>query len=165
MNNITYLSNPDNPKFINSPDSLAYQYIIEGKEVFPSFYKSYGDGNTLQQMDFGQEFARNCAKYTVEKLKKLDNPQNHLQTVITKFSHAIVELQDTEFRQALHTLRENIFQDLPQFCLASTNEIMMKAVVSQEIALVILQDVYDSHVKKQILAQELAIYNRHTLRA
>jgi hypothetical protein len=156
MTNIINLSS--NNQFISSPDSVAYQRIILNKINKPGFDRGYGDGQTLAQVEFGTHYAVSCAKYTVQKLK--NNPQL-FDNIIYEFSQAICMLYDIEFTQGLEALYEAIIQDLPELCISFRLNRVIRANISQQIALIVLADVYTEQPKYQAVLNILASYDRY----
>lgn len=158
MSNVVYLSNPENSQYIQSPDSLAYQAIILKKSVFSSFTKQYEEGLTLKQMDFGIEFATSCAKYTVKKLAQYSNPEEHLEELISDFTIAVAEVKDTEFSEALLRLRYEILNSIPSFCIENENIKVIKMNISQQMALIILDNIYEEQLKYNIVVNIFSQY-------
>lgn len=157
MSNVVYLSKPESSEFIKSPDSLAYQAIVLKKPTYNIFLKEYADGLTLKQMDFGIEFAKSCARYTVEELKKSDNPEHDLPYILENFSLAISHLRDIEFSESLIELRYEIIKNIPDFCVKFENSTKINMLISHEIALIVLENVYDQQHKHDIVVNVLML--------
>lgn len=157
MNNVVYLSKPDSSEFIKSPDSLAYQAIVLKKPTYHFFLKEYADGLTIKQMDFGIEFAKSCARYTVEELKKSEDPEHELPHIMEIFSLAICNLRDIEFSEGLIELRYEIIKNIPDFCVQYQNNTKINMLISHEIALLVLENVYDQQTKHDIVVNVLLL--------
>lgn len=157
MSNVVYLSKPESSEFIKSPDSLAYQAIILKKPTYHLFLKQYADGLTIKQMDFGIEFAKSCARYTVEELKKCENPEEDLPYVLENFSLAISYLRDIEFSEALIELRYEIIKNIPSLCVMYNGYLKIKMPISHEIAMLVLEHVYTEQNKQDIVVNTLML--------
>lgn len=157
MSNVVYLSKPESSEFVKSPDSLAYQAIVLKKPTYNIFLKEYADGLTIKQMDFGIVFAKSCARYTVEELKKSENPQHDLPYVLENFSLAISHLRDIEFSESLIELKYEIIKNIPQFCTNINNNTKINMLVSHEIALLVLENVYNQQHKHDIVVNTLML--------
>lgn len=161
MSNIVYLSNPNQPGFINSPDSLAYQAIMLNKNSFPAFHKQYGEGLSLAQMDFGTAFGINCAKYTIIKLAATPQPLKQLDSVLSIFAEVINELRDTEYTASVKALYHEIYDKLPDLFMHYNNYSVMKATLSQRIILILLDGIYGDIVKSRIVQSTFNNYAFH----
>lgn len=157
MSNVVYLSKPDSSEFIKSPDSLAYQAIVLKKPTYNIFLKEYADGLTIKQMDFGIDFAKSCARYTVEELKKSEDPEHDLPYIMEIFSLAICHLRDIEFSEGLIELRYEIIKNIPQFCVMFEHTTKINMLISHEIALLVLENVYDQQTKHDIVVNTLLL--------
>lgn len=158
MSNVVYLFNPEQPSYLNSADSLAYQAMILDKPVFSQLFKKYGDASSLKQMDFGTNFAVSCAKYTVENMKKSNDLDDELDTFIENFIVAILDLKDIEFSYGISTLYQEILQHFPHLCLKQPNEYTLKAVFSQRISLILLDYVYEDLNKRKTVVETFKSY-------
>lgn len=149
MTNVIYLTNPQQPSLINSADALAYQAIILKKSNYSTFNKLYGNGHTLEQLDFGRQYGNSCAKYTIELLTTcpVDNQREILHQTIVNFADAISDLQDMEFAEAIGDLRFGILTQVPQFCLYSGNAKTIKESINQQMALIIIETIYGQTAK------------------
>lgn len=157
MSNVVYLSKPESSEFIKSPDSLAYQAIVLKKPTFNIFLKEYAEGLTIKQMDFGIDFAKSCARYTVEELKKAENPELELPYVLENFALAISHLRDIEFSEALIELKYEIIKHIPSLCVMYNDYLKIKMPVSHEIAMLVLEHVYHQQNKQDIVVNTLML--------
>lgn len=156
MNNVVYLSNPKNPSYVFTSNSLAYRAIILNIDVSSELTRLYGNGSTFRQIDFGFNFALDCAKYVVEAFNNLKDPENHIEEIIRKFAYAVSLLSGIEYARSIYELHQYLHKSLTYLYYSNMENFTYN--LNHKIVKILHESVKNNIIKKNAISNIFKVF-------
>lgn len=104
----------ENTLISNSAKNLAKQFIYNDNitdDLLNQFKLNYKNGQTDNEISFGLNFGKFCAKYFVESLVNSKEPTTINSDILSNFSKAVIQLNDSELSYSIVELKKGIIAE------------------------------------------------------
>lgn len=158
MNNIVYLSNPEKPSPISSPEALAYRAMILGLNIDKELTKQYKKvKSSNNKSSFGFRFGVACADYIVEAFSNADNAYDSIDKIIKRFAYAVCHLGEEEYSRSIYELNQHLNSSL-KYVYENNPEVLIYDI-NYRIIKILNQSVRNHYMKQDMVSDVFSMYH------